>query len=232
MTGYAKVPLHYIAKNHVVYIMCKHNLFHWCLFCHLGLTVWHDHPWQSQTCYCAKHHSWVKVTIANYHLWTSAAANLKSLAWVVTEMFAKMHPDVTIPEHTVKHCTFIPSGFLCRKVKITYYNISSWATILARISDNTIIWLLFFSLLDGQIFCCDKWCEIESIIVFFLGCSPSQTFWQMIVNLKTSLAQGETRGGQSEEHCLLHFQHQKWKWYATLRWMIIVSSTKAQSPWN
>ena len=186
-----------------------------------------DHPWQSQPYYCAKHHSWVKATIANYNLWTIQCCSKFEVS------SPSSHGDVcknafglTIPEHTVKHSTFIPSSFLCRKVKITL----PWVTILAHISDYKIIWLFFF--LDGHIFCCDKWCEIESIIVFFLGCSPSQTFWQMIVNLKTSLAQEETYGGQSEEHCLLRFQHQKWKWYATLRWMIIVSSTKAQSPWN
>ena len=44
-----------------------------------------DRPRENQP-YCADNHFFVKATIANYNLWTSAPANLKSLASVVTEI--------------------------------------------------------------------------------------------------------------------------------------------------
>ena len=55
-----------------------------------------DLPWQNQS-YCAASDDrfLVKatITITKYNLWTIAPANLKSLARVVMEIWAKMYPD-------------------------------------------------------------------------------------------------------------------------------------------
>ena len=48
-----------------------------------------DLPWQNQP-YCADNQVLVK---ANYNLWTISPANLKSLACVVMEIWAKMYLD-------------------------------------------------------------------------------------------------------------------------------------------
>ena len=58
------------------------------------ILVWYicDPPWQNQP-YCAHNRFWVKVTITNYNLWTTAPPNLKSLAHVVMEIWAKIHSD-------------------------------------------------------------------------------------------------------------------------------------------
>ena len=65
-----------------------------------------DHPWQNQP-YCAQDRFWVKATITNYDLWTTDPANLKSLAPVGSEMWAKMYPDRPYYNFTasaMKHC--------------------------------------------------------------------------------------------------------------------------------
>jgi hypothetical protein len=67
-----------------------------------------DLPWQNQPYwYCADNWFWVKATITNYNLWTIAPANLKSLARVVMEIWAKIYPDrpySSIAKKCNEHC--------------------------------------------------------------------------------------------------------------------------------
>ena len=51
-----------------------------------------DHPWQNQL-YCAWNCFWNKATITKHGLWSAAGKNLKSVAHVVLEIWAKMYPD-------------------------------------------------------------------------------------------------------------------------------------------
>ena len=55
-------------------------------------TIICDLPWQNQP-YCTDNRFLVKATITKYNLWTIAPANLKSLACVVMDIWAKMYPD-------------------------------------------------------------------------------------------------------------------------------------------
>ena len=62
-------------------------------------------PWLNQP-YCTLNRFWVKVTITNYDLWTTAPANLKSLDHVDLEIWAEMYPDHqywNFTANTMKH---------------------------------------------------------------------------------------------------------------------------------
>ena len=83
---------------------------------------------------------WVKATITNYNLWTTDHANLKSLAPIGSEIWARMYLDHPYYNFTVRimirntatvHCTwksaqspFLPSKWTCQ--------LSQWAGMAAK----------------------------------------------------------------------------------------------------
>ena len=106
-----------VCAYHSVLVTCK-CLWHMNILAHMGTSICIEGvtrtliPWNAvyrvllwtlkNTVYVTVHEKtmhnapkkiWVKATITNYNLWTIAPANLKSLACVVMEIWAKIYPD-------------------------------------------------------------------------------------------------------------------------------------------